>query len=183
MLRKIIDFLFNALAVKEFLIFTGTFFVLTAFAMVTTDSFVRPEGCAGVIPLELAFTKSAFERMLTGCGEQGVRAHLILVWIDYLFIIAYTGFLGNLTGSLVKGLERGRALTYFSLPMLAGALDVIENLLLQSQLSNPDNLSGLVIFAASTAAAIKFVLITIIVFLIAYYLFAAINKKNPASAS
>lgn len=183
MLRKIIDFLFNALAVKEFLIFTGTFFVLTAFAMVTTDSFVRPEGCAGLIPLELAFTKEAFERIIGECGAQGVRAHLILVWIDYLFIIAYTGFLGNLTGSLVKGLERGRALTYFSLPMLAGALDVIENLLLQSQLSNPDNLSGLVIFAASTAAAIKFVLITITVFLIAYYLFAAINKKNPASAS
>jgi hypothetical protein len=175
--RKIIDFLFNALAVKEFLIFTGTFFALTAFAMMTTDSFVRPEGCAGMIPLELAFTKPVFERVLTGCGEQGVRAHLILIWIDYLFIIAYTGFLGNLVGSLVKGIERGRALTYFSLPMLAGALDVIENLLLQSQLSNPDNLSGLVIFAVSIAASIKFLLLIATIAVIVLYLYADVRKR------
>jgi hypothetical protein len=176
--RKIIEFLFNALAVKEFLIFTGTFFVLTAFAMITTDSFVRPEGCAGMIPLELAFTKPAFERMLTGCGAEGVRAHLILIWIDYLFIIAYTGFLGNLVGSLVKGLERGRAVTYFSLPMLAGALDVIENFLLQSQLSHPENLSGLVIFAASTAASIKFLLLLATIAVIVIYLYADVRKRT-----
>ncbi|MEW6143797.1 MAG: hypothetical protein AB1598_02150 [Thermodesulfobacteriota bacterium] len=176
--RKIIEFLFNALAVKEFLIFTGTFFALTAFAMITTDSFVRPEGCAGMIPLELAFTKPAFERMLTGCGEQGVRAHIILIWIDYLFIIAYTGFLGNLVGSLVRGLERGRALTYFSLPMLAGALDVIENLLIQSQLGNPDNLSGLVIFAASIAASIKFLLLLATIAVIVLYLYVDVRKRG-----
>lgn len=176
--RKILDFLFNALAVKEFLIFTGTFFVLTAFAMLTTDSFVRPDGCAGLIPLELAFTKEAFGKLVGECGAQGVRAHLILIWIDYLFIIAYTGFLGNLVGSLVKGLERGRAVTYFSLPMLAGALDVIENFLLQSQLSHPDNLSSLVIFAASIAASIKFLLIIATIAVIVYYLFLAVSKKT-----
>jgi hypothetical protein len=176
--RKILDFLFNALAVKEFLIFTGTFFVLTAFAMLTTDSFVRPEGCAGLIPLELAFTKPAFQSMISECGVEGVRAHLILIWIDYLFIIAYTGFLGNLTGSLVKGLERGRALTYFSLPVLAGVLDVIENFLLQSQLSDPENLNGLIIFAASTAAAIKFLLIIATIAIIVYYLFQAVTKRT-----
>jgi len=175
--RKIIEFLFNALSVKEFLIFTATFFVLTAFAMMTTDSFVRPDGCAGLIPLELAFTKPVFEKMLGECGAEGVRAHLILIWIDYLFIIAYTGFLGNLTGSLVKGLERGRALTYFSLPILAGALDVIENFLLQSQMSHPENLNSLIIFAASTAAAIKFLLIIATVAIIVYYLFLAVSKK------
>jgi hypothetical protein len=178
MLRKIIEFLFNALAVKEFLIFTGTFFALTAFAMITTDSFVRPEGCAGVIPLELAFTKAAFERMISGCGAQGVRAHIILIWIDYLFIIAYTGFLGNLVGSLVRGIERGRALTYFSLPMLAGALDVIENLLIQSQLSSPDDLSGLVIFAASIAASIKFLLLLATIAVIVLYLYADVRKRT-----
>ena len=180
--RKIIEFLFNALSVKEFLIFTGTFFVLTAFAMVTTDSFVRPEGCAGVIPLELAFTKPAFERIVAECGAQGVRAHIILIWIDYLFIIAYTGFLGNLTGSLVKGLERGRALTYFSLPIFAGALDVIENFLLQSQLSDPENLSSLIILAASTAASIKFLLIIATIAVIVYYLFLALSKKTKTAS-
>lgn len=177
MVRKITNFLFNALAVKEFLIFTGTFFALTAFAMFTTDTFVKPGSCTGVIPLELAFTKSAFEKFLSLCGPKGIRAHIILIWIDYLFIIAYTGFLGNLLGSLVKGLERGRAVAYFSLPIYAGALDVIENLLLQSQLSSPDNLSRLIILAASIAASIKFLLLIATVLLIAYYLFAAVTKR------
>jgi hypothetical protein len=177
MLWRIMNFLFNFLAVKEFLIFTGTFFALTAFAMITTDSFIRPAGCAGVIPLELAFSKSKFGDMVGQCGAQGVRAHIMLIWIDYLFIIAYTGFLGNLMGSLVRGLERGRAVAYFSLPIFAGALDVIENFLLQSQLSHPDNLSGLVIFAASLAASIKFLLIIATVAVIVYYLFLAVTKR------
>ena len=182
-MRKIPEFLFNFLNIKEFLIFTGTFFVLTAFAMYTTNAFVKPGSCTGVIQLELAFTKQTFGDFLTLCGPKGIRAHLILIWIDYLFIIAYTGFLGNLMGSLVRGLERGRAVAYFSLPIYAGALDVIENLLIQSQLSHPDNLSGLIILAASVAASIKFLLLAVTVLLIIYYLFAAINKKNPASAS
>jgi len=174
--RKIIEFLFNFLNIKEFLIFTGTFFALMAFAMYTTNTFVKPGSCAGVIQLELAFTKPAFESFLSLCGEKGIRAHLILIWIDYLFIIAYTGFLGNLMGSLVRGMERGRAVAYFSLPIYAGALDVIENLLIQSQLSSPDNLNGIVILAASIAASIKFLLLIATVGLIVYFLYAAVTR-------
>jgi hypothetical protein len=180
-LRKIIEFLFNALAVKEFLIFTGTFFALTAFAMYTTNTFVKPGDCTGVIQLELAFTKHAFENFLNLCGQKGIRAHIILIWIDYLFIISYTAFLGNLMGSLVKGLERVRAVRFFSMPILAGMFDVIENLLIQSQLSNPDNLNGLIIFAASVAASIKFLLLIATVALIIYFLYAAVTKRaHPA---
>ena len=178
MSRRIMNFLFNALAVKEFLIFSGTFFALTAFAMYTTNVFVRPGSCTGVFQLELAFTKHAFENFLELCGPKGIRAHLILIWIDYLFIIAYTGFLGNLLGSLVKGLKRETAIKLFSLPILAGMFDVIENLLLQSQLSNPDDLNGLVIFAASLAASVKFLLIIVTVALIIYYLYEYLTKKE-----
>lgn len=176
-MKKIIGFLFNALAVKEFLIFTGTFFALTAFAMYTTNVFVKPGSCTGVIQLELAFTKSAFENFLGLCGQKGIRAHIILIWIDYLFIIAYTGFLGNLLGSLVKGLERERAIRFFSLPILAGMFDVIENLLIQSQLSSPDELNGLVIFAASLAASIKFLLLIATTAAIIYFLYTAVTKR------
>ena len=182
MLRKIMNFFFNALAVKEFLIFTGTFFALTAFAMYTTNVFVKPGSCTGVIQLELAFTKSAFENFLSVCGEKGIRAHLILIWIDYLFIIAYTGFLGNVLGSLVRGMERGRAVAYFSLPIYAGALDVIENLLIQSQLSSPDNLSGLIILAASIAASIKFLLLIATVALIAFFLYTAVTRGEKKTS-
>jgi hypothetical protein len=178
MQRKIIEFLFNALAVKQFLIFTGCFFVLTAFAMVTTDAYVRHPECPGIIPLELAFTKAAFENIVAKCGAAGVRAHTMLLWIDYLFIIAYTSFLGNLLGSLVKGIERGRALNYFSLPIYAGVLDVIENILLQNQLSNPEHLSSLLIFAASAAASVKFVLLGATIAIIICYLYLDVSKRT-----
>ena len=102
---RIMNFLFNAIAVKEFLIFSGCYFVLTALAMYYTDDLVRPAGCAGILPLGLAFTKGAFMDIVNSCGEKGVRSLIILTWIDFLFIIGYIGFLASLLGALVKGLD------------------------------------------------------------------------------
>lgn len=166
-------------AVKQYLIFSASFFALSAMVLLMTDSLVRPPGCPGVIPLEFAFTKSVFSDIVARCGADGVRAHIILEWIDYIFILAYTGFLANLLGSLVRGLERKRALTFFSLPLIAGLLDIIENTLLLNQLSNPETLSGTVILTASTAAFVKFVLIGLTIILILHYLYkAAVNKSH-----
>ena len=64
MYKKTIDFLFQALAVKQYLIFSGTFFILTAFVMLILDAQLRPQGCPDMISLELAFTKSAFNQIL-----------------------------------------------------------------------------------------------------------------------
>lgn len=179
MLYKTINFLYEAIAVKQFLLFSASFFVLTAFVMITTDSLVRPEGCPGIIPLELAFTKSAFGEIVSRCGNAGVRSHIILVWVDYIFIIAYTGFLANLLGSVTRGADRDRSLAIFSLPLLAGILDVIENTLILNQLSNTETLSETVILAASTAALLKFLLLAAAVVLTIYYLFRVIVGQSP----
>lgn len=179
MLYKTINFLYEAIAVKQYLIFSACFFVLTAFVMITTDSLVRPSGCPGIIPLELAFTKSAFGNIVAQCGAAGVRSHIILVWVDYIFIIAYTGFLTNLLGSLTREMDRDRALAIFSIPLLAGILDIIENTLILNQLSNTDTLSETVILAASTAALVKFLLLASAVVFILYYLFRIISGRAP----
>lgn len=177
MYRKILDFLFQLLAVKQYLIFTGTFFVLTAFVMFILDAQLRPSGCADMISLELVFTKANLNQLLDTCGEDGVRSHLIMLWVDYLFIFAYIGFLGNLLGSLVRGIDYEKALSIFSIPVIAGALDVIENTIFLYQLQSIDTLSGALIFLASTAALMKFLLIALTVVLILYYLF---NTKRTA---
>jgi len=179
MYKKTIDFLFQALAVKQYLIFSGTFFILTAFVMLILDAQLRPEGCPDMISLELAFTKSAFNQILDKCGADGVRSHLIMIWVDYLFILAYTGFLANLLGSLLKSIDYNRALTFFSFPVLAGVLDVVENTLLLIQLPNTESLNGVLIFLASSAAAVKFVLIGITIILILYYLFTMKSRLEP----
>ena len=167
-------------AVKQYLIFSASFFALTAMVLLMTDSLVRPVGCPGVLALEFAFTESTFSDFVNRCGATGVRAYIIIEWIDYIFIFAYAGFLANLLGSLVRGLERKRALIFFSFPLIAGLLDIIENTLVLNQLSNPETLSETVILAASTAALVKFALIAVTVVLIIYFLFQAASKKSHA---
>lgn len=171
MYRKTLDFLFQALAVKQYLIFSGTFFVLTAMVMFILDAQIRPPGCADLITLELVFTKSGLNSIINQCGEEGVRAHLIMIWVDYIFIVSYIWFLANLLGSLLRKTDYERALTLFSIPIIAGVLDIVENTLLLFQLQNTDNLSGALIFLASSAALVKFILLGITIFLIFYYLF------------
>ena len=178
MYKRILDFLFQAIAVKQYLIFSGTFFVLTAFVMLILDAQLRPSGCPDMISLELVFTKSALNQIINECGADGIRSHLIMIWVDYIFIISYAGFLANLLGSLLRGANYERALTLFSLPIIAGVLDVIENTLLLIQLQNTGSLSGVLIFLASSAALVKFVLIGITIILILYYLF----RKKPEAA-
>jgi|GEM_PF-836976 len=174
---EIIDFLFQAIAVKQYLIFSGCFFVLTVLVMLMLDAQIRPPGCPGMIPLELAFTKGEFGDIVTACGTEGVRAHQIMVWVDYLFIISYVGFLGNLLGSLVRHIEYDKALLYFSLPVYAGVLDIIENTLLLIELSDTTSTSGALIFLASLAALVKFLLLIAAVALTIYYLYELITKK------
>jgi len=181
MYKKTINFLFQALAVKQYLIFSGTFFILTAFVMLILDAQLQPLGCPDMISLELAFTKSGLNEILNKCGADGIRSHLIMIWVDYLFIFAYMGFLANLLGSLLKGkgIDYGRALTFFSFPIIAGVLDIIENTLLLIQLQNTGSISGVLIFLASSAAAIKFILIGITILLILYYLFTMKSRLEP----
>ena len=180
---RIMNFLFNAIAVKEFLIFSGCYFLLTAIAIHYTDELVRPAGCAGILPLGLAFTKGAFMDIVNSCGEKGVRSLIILSWIDFLFIIGYIGFLANLLGALVKGLERGTALKLFSIPIIAGVLGVLENSIFLTQLANPEGASGAAVFLGSAAATAKLTLTAITVLLIVYYLYGAINKRSRTASA
>lgn len=178
---KILDFLFQAIAVKQYLIFSGCFFVLTALVMYILSVQIMPEGCPGMIELELAFTKGALENIVNACGADGVRAHQVMIWVDYIFIISYVGFLGNLLGSLVRHIEYEKALFYFSLPIYAGVLDIIENTLLLIELSDTESLSGTLIFLASIAALVKFALLIAAVAITIYYLFGLITDKPQQS--
>lgn len=173
------DFLFQAVAVRQYLIFSGSFLAITALVMFLLDAQMVPEGCPGMLSLELTFTKGAFTDIVNACGVDGVGAHLVMVWVDYLLIIAYVGFLANLLGSLVRHLEYDKALRYFSVPIYAGLLDVAENTLLVIELSNTESLSGALIFLASLFAVGKFILIAASIALIAYFLYLLFAKKSP----
>lgn len=149
--------------------------------MLILEAQVLPLGCAGTIPLELAFTKTAFGSMIIQCGEEGILAHTTLARVDYLFIISYVGFAANLLGYLVRGIQYKRALFYFSLPLLAGLINMVENTLLLNQLSDPHGLNEIVIFLASAAALMKFLLMVISASIVLFYLFILISAGKSRS--
>ena len=155
------------------------FFVLNALVMMILDAQLRPPSCPDMISLELVFSQTGLNQIINQCGEDGIRSHLILLWVDYLFIFAYVGFLANLLGSLLRGIDYDKALKLFSIPIFAGVLDIIENTIFLFQLQNTDSLSGFLIFIASSAALVKFILIAITIVLILYYLFNQKNKGVP----
>lgn len=171
MYRKIIDFLFQLLAVKQYLVFTSMFFVLNALVMFILDAQLRPLNCPDMISLELVFSKTGLSDIINQCGDDGIRSHLIMLWVDYIFIFSYVGFLANLLGSLLRDMDYDRALKLFSIPIIAGVLDIIENTIFLFQLQNTESLSGLFIFLASSAAVVKFILIGITIILIVYFLY------------
>lgn len=177
---KIMDFLFQAVAVRQYLIFSGSFLAVTAIVMYLLDAQMLPAGCPGMLSLELAFTKGAFTDIVTACGVDGVGAHQVMIWVDYIFIFAYVGFLANLLGSLVRHLEYDKALRYFSIAIYAGLFDVLENTLLLIELSDTSSVSGALVFITSIVALIKFALILLTIGMCIYYLYGLISKRSHA---
>lgn len=178
---KIMDFLFQALAVKQYLIFTGSFFVLTGLVMFILNAQLMPIGCTGTYGLEFAFTKTGFLDITNSiCGADGARAIQIMLWVDTLLAVSYIGFLGNLLGSLVRHIEYDRALLIFSVPIFAGIINLIENTLLLLVLSNGDMLNSAVTILISITAIIKYILLIASLVLIIYYLYRLTVKSSPA---
>lgn len=177
---KVMDFLFQGIAVRQYLIFSASFLAVTAIVMYLLDAQMLPPGCPGMLSLELAFTKGAFTDIVRACGVDGVGAHQVMIWVDYIFIFAYTGFLANLLGSLVRHLEYEKALRYFSVAIYAGLFDVIENTLLLIELSDTSSVSGALVFITSLVALIKFALIALTIGLCIYFLYGLMSKKSHA---
>lgn len=180
MLYKTLCFLFEAIAVKQYLIFSGCFFFLCALVMLILDAQLIPVHCPGILSLELAFFRQRVAEIISACGPDGTKAHAVMIWVDYLFILGYAGFLSNLLGALardVKSIDYRRAVTYFSLPLFAGLLDIIENTILLYQIQNPDSLNSQLIFLASLSALVKFILIALSIILIIKFIYM---KLNPA---
>lgn len=134
----------------------------------------RPAGSPGIVALQLAFSKEAFQRVITQWGPVGVRLYQqSTLGLDFFFPIAYALCLSSWIAwlSLTPGREPGRGLvTLFTLPWLAAVLDWIENISHLVLLRDVQHLSAPLVLIASTAAAIKWGLIAFSAGAIAYFI-------------
>lgn len=132
-----------------------------------------PEGTPGIIELEVAFSADKFSDIVQQWSKAStLQLQKRNLWIDLLFPIAYSSFLSGLHGALAirTAQEPSQGVTVLlALPIVAGLLDWIENGLLLMLLRDITSFSVPLVFLASTAASIKWILILVSALAIVYH--------------
>lgn len=147
-----------------------------------------PPGAPGIFALQLAFTPQRFQFVLEQWGDDAVQHYVTGMWLDYIYPVAYSLALAGLLAWLTSRPNQAPArwqLTLFSLPLIAGLLDWVENslhLLMLAVLHSSS--SPVLVFIASLAAAIKwtFAAISILAILVLAALRTATfmsQRRNP----
>lgn len=169
MIKSIIGFLYSAIAVRQYLIFSFTFFIMIVFVLKIMQNQILEPSCPGMLHFQFLLSKNALLDAIKECGVNGVKSHITLIWVDFIFIFAYSGLLSNFLGYSVKRFESNYPLLIFSLPILGGLFDVAENIFQLIVLSNPVGASLLLLYLTGITAAFKFLLILISILFCIYY--------------
>lgn len=169
MIKSIIGFLYSAIAVRQYLIFSLTFFLMIVFVLKIMQNQILEPNCPGMLHFQFLFSKNALLDAIKECGANGVKSHTTLIWIDFIFIFAYSGLLSNYLGYSAKRFESNYPLLIFSLPIWGGLFDVAENIFQLIVLSNPLGASLLLLYLIGITAAFKFLLILISILIGIYY--------------
>src|SRR6187455_1672235 len=122
-----------------------------------------PPGGPDVIDLQLAMSPGVFKQIVDLWGPGTVAAVRQSIWIlDFLFPIAYAFLFSHLYRSLCEsgGVTPYRVVTMA--PWIAGAADYVENILLLVMLGDPAPPFALMVRAMSSAAILKFMLLTVV---------------------
>ena len=132
-------------------------FILAFGAMART-----PAGGPDVIDLQLAMSPGVFQQIVELWGPGTVAVVRRSIWVlDFLFPVAYAFLISRLYRSLCDtgGVTPYRAVLLA--PWLAGAADYVENVLLLIMLDGTGPQPAAMVRAMSSAAIVKFVLLTI----------------------
>jgi hypothetical protein len=122
------------------------------------SSLVTPQSPKGIIDLEFAKTADRYHQLQLFWNPQDVKQN---IYLDFLFIIAYTWFLVTACKVLGSRSSLKRSNVFAGLAMSAGAFDVLENFLMLLVLNGKFSTSVLQI--VYYCAAIKFILAGIVV--------------------
>jgi hypothetical protein len=139
--------------------------VLTGFVMGALGRTMRAAGGKGIVAFEKAPDADAATAIRTGWGESGREAAMRSLVVDFAFIPAYVTLAVVLAGTSAAVLRTNglRAWAAFAAAcawayVLAGALDVVENVLLIVAL-RADRVPGWAPRIASKAATVKFAIV------------------------
>jgi hypothetical protein len=133
------------------------------------QSLITPQSPKGIIDLEFAKTADRLHQLQLFWNRQNVLQNL---YLDFLFIIAYTWFLVT----VCKAVNKSKSNIFSAFTISAGAFDVLENFLLIIVLNG--KFSTAILQVVYYVALIKFLLIVIVVGFIALSLFGLLRKES-----
>jgi len=156
------DRLYKSLAQGKAILLAALFTVAAFVAFALFDR-ARPAGTPSVVALQLAFSATRFREVLEQWGAPGMQAYrtstlLVDSWFPIAYAALLSGLLARLTARLGGG-GSGPGFAVFALPLLAAALDWIENVLHLSLLRDPSRISAALVLLASIAATVKWALL------------------------
>jgi len=133
------------------------------------NSLVTPQSPKGIIDLEFAKTPGRFHQLQMFWNYKTVAN---IIYIDFLLIVAYTWFLV----SACKAIKNNKSNIFSTLAFSAAAFDALENFLLILIWNGRFDTS--VLHIVFYIAAIKFLLIAIVVGFIILSLFGLFKKET-----
>ncbi len=136
-------------------ILAGFLFSLLAAGLATL-----PPNAPGILDLQLAFRAERLNAVLNAWGEAGVQQYVGSMWLDYLYPLAYSVSLASFLAWLAARPGFWQ-LVLFCLPLLAGALDYVENTLHLLMFAWLLALPPALVFTAALAASAKWLLIAV----------------------
>ena len=155
---------------KKNLLVSFSFFVIMFFVLQKQGrNLVTPQSSKGIIDLEFAKTPGRLHQLQLFWNQQTVLQNL---YLDFLFIIAYTWFLVT----VCKAVKNRKSNIFSVVTISAGTFDVLENFLLILVLNGKFNPSVLQI--VYYVALIKFLLIGTVVGFIVLSLFGLFKKES-----
>ena len=129
---------------------------------------ISPQSPKGIIDLEFAKTSERLQQLKLFWNYESVLQN---IYLDFLFIIAYTWFLVT----ACKAVNNRRNATFSALAISAGAFDVLENFLMI--LVWKERFKPSVVQMVYYVAAIKFLLAGIVIGYLVVSLFSLFKRK------
>jgi len=137
----------------------------------------------GIVAFELTYGAQTAADILAAWGPDGQAAAQSSTRLDFAFIPAYALAFAGLTLLLARRQREGwqtLGLWLTGAPLLAGALDVVENLFLLGMLNRPADFPALYALMASVAATAKFgLLVVCLVYWLALALRSVAGRLRP----
>lgn len=162
--------------------FAVVFLCVLGFAVIMGDALDGKTGFAG---MQTSFSKAKLQTVLDEWGKYGLIAYMNSMYIDFIFPFAYAIALAS--GVAIISTEKERAatptklaLTFFTLPLVAGFCDIIENSFHLILLPNLSSFGGGLVFLSALASTIKFILMGVTIVAIAFFAVQRLQARRQS---